>query len=235
MDNVGTSTLAAPVASASPTAATPDRLLAAAGEVFAERGFAAATVREICQRAAANIAAVNYHYGDKRGIYEAAFRFAHSCVATEVPPKLDARAARDRLRDYIRVLLGRLLDDERPAWHAKLLAREMIEPTGVLDEVVERSIRPRFDALQALLKPLLGDDAAPETLRRCAASIIGQCAFYRHSRPILTRLDPTLRFGADDLARLAEHITEFSLAGLRALRATPARAVRPARRRRARR
>ena len=164
--------------------ATPDRLIAAAGEIFADRGFAAATVREICQRAAANIAAVNYHFGDKRGLYEQVFRYANTCAAPEAKPDgtVDPRAA---LRAYIRGLLERLLDEGRPAWHAKLLARELIEPTGVLDDHIERSVKPRFEALQAILRALLGPSASPDTVRRCAASGLGQCAFYRHSRPIL--------------------------------------------------
>jgi hypothetical protein len=148
-----------------------------------------------------------------------------------VPPAKAAVDPRDELRAYIRELIGRVLDEGRPAWHAKLLAREMLEPTDVLDELVERSGRPRFDALQRIVRAVLGDGAAPDVVRRCAASIIGQCVFYRHSRPILSRLAPDLRFDAAEIARLAEHIAEFSLGGLariRGPRAKPRRARRRA-------
>src|SRR3954467_4549181 len=99
---------------------TPERLIAAAGEIFAERGFANATVREICDRALANIAAVNYHFGDKRGLYEAVFRKAHACTAPAAQPKPGTPAdPRAELRVYIRELIGRIFDEGRPAWHAK--------------------------------------------------------------------------------------------------------------------
>src|SRR5215472_2401527 len=59
--------------------ATKTRLLEAAGEEFAEKGFEAARVRSICRRAGANLAAVNYHFGDKEQLYVAAVLEAHRC------------------------------------------------------------------------------------------------------------------------------------------------------------
>jgi AcrR family transcriptional regulator len=206
------------------TVATPDRLIAAAGEIFAERGFNAATVRDICLRAEANIAAINYHFGDKRGLYQAVFHFAHNCAAPD--SEKPAADPRERLRAFVHRFLARVLDEGRPAWHAKLLAREMIEPTGVLDDLVERSIRPRFEELQVTIRDLVGP-VSPDIIRRCAASIVGQCSYYHHSRPILARLVPGLRLDAAEVQRLADHIVDFSLHGFAAYApdSTPRRAA----------
>ena len=48
---------------------TRERLIEAAGQLFADHGFRKVTVREICRVAHANVAAVNYHFGDKLGLY----------------------------------------------------------------------------------------------------------------------------------------------------------------------
>ena len=55
---------------------TRERLLHAAAEMFAEHGYRDARVRDICQRAGANIAAVNYHFGDKQRLYQEALHHA---------------------------------------------------------------------------------------------------------------------------------------------------------------
>ncbi len=119
----------------SPADDTRSRLLEAAGEVFAERGFHNATIREICLKARANIAAVNYHFRDKEGLYRAVLDFTAGCALAKYPIGGGAGAevpARERLALFIRTYLSRLLDEGRPAWHGKLIAREMMEPTPAL-------------------------------------------------------------------------------------------------------
>ena len=48
---------------------TRARLLDVATQVFAESGYYAATIRDIAQHAGTNVAAVNYHFGDKLSLY----------------------------------------------------------------------------------------------------------------------------------------------------------------------
>ena len=203
---------------------TRRRLLEAAGEVFAEHGFRLATVQEICRRADANIAAVNYHFGDKEQLYHAVIRFAEAEGGGEPPPALPAGTpAEERLRAHVEWFLLHLLDEGRPAWHGRLMSREMIEPTSALDALVEGHIRESHVKLTAIVRDLLGPGAGEDRVRRGVFSVTGQCLFYHHCEPVISRLYPGLPIGRAEVPEIAEHVTRFSLAGLRAIAAVEGR------------
>lgn len=205
-------------------AQTRERLLEAAGEVFAEKGFRAATTREICRRARANVAAINYHFGDKERLYVEVLGYAHGQAGGPAPRSRDAGVPADeRLRAFVRWFLRRILGEGRPAWQGRLLAREMIDPTRALDTLVQTEFRPIVDELEALCREILGPQVPLETVRVAARSVIAQCVFYRHAQSVLARIHPAEAFGAERAEGLADPITEFSLGGLRRL--AEARAV----------
>jgi hypothetical protein len=96
----------------------------------------------------------------------------------------------------------------------------MAEPTGVLDMVVERFIRPRSRLLMGIVREIVGEDVPQEKVELCALSIVGQCIHVVHGRPIITRLYPDLCYSQDDIERLANHVSQFCLAALQNLSAT---------------
>jgi AcrR family transcriptional regulator len=199
-------------------AGTEQRLLEAAGEIFAERGYQSATTRQICEKAGANIAAINYHFGDKEGLYMAVLRSVPKIYAEKYPPDLglsDEATTEQKLGAYVRSLLHRIFDDGRPGWYAKLIAREMMEPTRALDTLLEEAARPVHGELASITRDLLGSAASEEAVRLCTLSIMSQCVYYHHARAVLSRLYPEQKYGARDIDRLAEHITKFSLGALR--------------------
>lgn len=200
------------------SADTRRRLLEAAAEVFADDGFRSATIQQISRRAGANIAAAHYHFGDKEGLYTAVFEYFEQ-QATREPPPEDGQGAPPaaRLRVFVTAFLSRLLDPRRPAWFARLLARELIEPTPALDRLVRRRMRANHEQLAAIIRELLGPTASADTVRLCTLSVVAQCAFYRNSAAIITRLYPEL-VPARELERIADHVTRFSLGAMRALR-----------------
>jgi AcrR family transcriptional regulator len=200
---------------------TRQRILEAAGEVFAANGFRAATVRDIVRRAGANVAAVNYHFGDKAGLYAEVLKYAHACAMAKYPPDMGLKPTatpRQRLHAFIRSFLFRVLDEGRPAWHGKLMAREMAEPTGTLAAIVKDDIRPHFAALQSAITDVLGARAAEVPrghVRYCAWSIVGQCLYYFYARPVIHQLAPGQGFTSSHVEAIARHITDFSLAALK--------------------
>ena len=199
---------------------TEKRLLEAAGEIFAEHGYRAATVRQICEKARANIAAVNYYFGDKEGLYMAALRSVHRASVEKYPSNLDVSPAttpEHKLRVYVQSLLLRIFDEGRPGWHTKIMMREMLEPTRALDMLVEEDARPLHQELSAIVRELLGSAADDEVVRLSALSVVSQCVYYRRARPVITRLYPQQRYDSKEVERLTEHITQFSLLALEGL------------------
>jgi AcrR family transcriptional regulator len=197
---------------------TEQRLLEAAGEIFAEHGYRNATVRQICEKAKANLAAINYHFGDKDGLYLAVLRHLNKVRSERNPINkgLSSQAtAEQKLRAFISALLHRILDEDSPDWHMKLCSREMIEPTRALDTMVEESVRPLERELESIVRELLGPAADNQRVRLSALSIVGQCVFYHHCRSIISRLFPREKYGSpESIDILVEHVTRFSLAAL---------------------
>ena len=198
---------------------TRERLLKAAAQMFADRGFKKVTIRDICRAARANVAAVNYHFGDKSGLYREVLQLA---IETMRSTNDAARAAGqglppdERLRQYINVSLCRAMSSGNASWISRLLNREMSDPTPTLDTIVDQAFRPRVDDLMAMVAEILGCDLDDPRVSQCVTSIHAQWIMFVPN-PIASRFRVKLRLRADDAPTLADHIATFSLAGIHAL------------------
>jgi AcrR family transcriptional regulator len=194
---------------------TRERLLEAAGQVFAREGFKGGSVRRITEQAGVNIAAVNYYFRDKERLYVEAVKSACDAQSGRFPfPDWPpGTPARRRLEDFIRTMVRRILDPASPPWKRQLMLRELGEPTPACAELVRDTIRPVADVLMGILAELL--PSAPQRRRVLIAfSIIGQCLYYRVARPVIGHLLGEQEAAALDPALVAEHVTRFSLAAL---------------------
>ena len=185
---------------------TRDKILSAAGEVFADLGFEGATIRAITERAGVNVAAVNYHFRDKAELYTRVVLDACSARAAWRDAVADAPTSpEDRL-------LKLLLDPARPAWKRRLMVREMANPTEALDQLVEQNIRPlRSEFLLPTLNELTGGYGTARQLDRISVSVMSQCHYYLQCQPILERLIPDYHMDDAEIVEIAEHISQFSL------------------------
>lgn len=195
---------------------TREKLLDAAGEVFAERGYYKATIREICRRAKANVAAVNYTFGDKLGLYTEVLRTSVKAPEmAKLTEALDsAKSPEELLRNLIRVRLQSLFAGQRPNWAFRIMMHEFSQPTPAMTRVVDEGMRPVFKRAVKAVGEILLLPPEHEKTRLCLNSIMGQVLFYTFSRPVLSRLQPELELGPEQLERIADHIVEFSLAAL---------------------
>jgi AcrR family transcriptional regulator len=195
---------------------TKDRILEAAGQIFAEKGFRNATVREICQTAQANLAAVNYHFGDKERLYIETVKRAHRARMdqAELPDWPSGIAPAEKLHGFIYMFLRRMLADDQASWHTHLMLRELAHPTAACAELVREFIRPHFEVLMSILAELVPPGTSEVERHQIGFSIVGQCLHYRVAQPIVKLLISSEEYAEYDAERLAAHIARWTLAAL---------------------
>ena len=194
-----------------------ERILLAAGREFAEHGYEAATVRDICAAAGVNVAAVNYYFGDKRRLYIESVKHAHEERVRQLPlPVWDATEPPARkLHDFVANLLERMLGLGQPPWQVRLMMREVLQPTEACRELVEDYMRPHFAVLVAILAELADCRLTQPELRRLAMSVVGQCFVYRAAGEVVGMLVPRDEIASlHTPAALADHVTRLTLAAL---------------------
>lgn len=195
------------------------RLLQAAGEIFAEAGYEGAKVREICRLAGANIAAVNYYFGDKLGLYTAVLK---SALQADADARMfdqlkNCKSPEEALRLYIRTFLHEAYGRGSASLHIRLMTQELARPSTALDRIVKDVIRPRYRYLREVIGSIVHLPAGGDTVRLCAHSIIGQIVHYVHSGPVISRVWPELEPNPERMEQIANHIADFSLCSLHAL------------------
>ena len=207
--------------------ATRDRLLGTAARLFADNGFATVSVRDICRDAGANVAAVNYHFGGKQGLYTAVMDAAIETMQATTAAARDAGAhmdGRGRLDAFVKTFLRRTVGLGRESWIHRLMMRELSDPTPVLERVAAEVLRPRLAYLCDAMAEAVGVAPDHPAVVRSAISLTSQMHGLMWGERIRTVV-PGFEPSADRLDEIADHITRFSLGGLTAVVVAPAAAV----------
>lgn len=196
--------------------ARKERILAAAGGVFAEAGFEPGSVREISRRARVNVASIHYYFGSKEGLYREVLLAAHRQLLDQEPPPEPAEDPELALREWIRFCLRFvLLKRSAHPVLGRLMAHEMHQPTGALAELVKLVIKPRFTNLIQLVEAVAGSALDRPRREMAAHQIVGMCVHFDHSREVIGRLGFAVPENEARIVRLADSIADMALHGLR--------------------
>src|SRR5262245_13720798 len=117
---------------------TRERVMEAAGELFAERGFRGTTMRAIAETAGTNLASAHYHFGSKEKLYlDVAFAMFSDLQARLAERGLSpseselAKRTRPELEELLRARIETMLESllDQPGLHSSVMIRELIDPT----------------------------------------------------------------------------------------------------------
>lgn len=194
---------------------TRQHILEVAAELFAQKGYAYTTSKEICQASNANIAAVNYHFGGKDGLYDEVLLEMHDRLIT-----LDTLSdiahgkltAKEKLTAVFDELMKSIIERK---WHARMFIREMLSPSPALDTLLTKKVLPKFKLVKEIISELTGIPSNDPTITYCLINVIApNAALLIANEKLLNKLLPNL---ADNAAPLTQHLKLFSLAGLEAI------------------
>ena len=195
-----------------------EKLLTAACDIFMEKGFRGTTVAEICACAGTNIAAVNYYFGGKEALYQEAWRRCLKESMRRHPPDggVDPDAPpEERLRGQMKALMRRIADPENKDFLISQM--EMLNPTGLLEEVMRMELIPLRAKTLAVVRELLGPDADEQRVVFSEACLISMCVHPMLMQRVRQKAKKTeTSVFMNDLEAFAEHVVRFALAGVRA-------------------
>lgn len=201
---------------------TRAQLLDVAGRLFAEHGYLGTSSKEICLRAGVNMAAVNYHFGSRDGLYQAVLIEAHRQVVSV--EDLATFAAADRPpREKLRGLVAHFVTQARlgeQSWGFRVLLREIMAPSPFVNTLIEEAVAPKAGIVSRLMAEYLGLPADHPAVQRSLMMTIFPCIALLIAPQVLR--DKVLPALGPNAPGLLEDMTTFLLAGLDALAASPA-------------
>ena len=207
---------AVPAWSRSETEHPRQKLVLAALKLFAEKGFEGASTRDIADAAGANISAIRYYFGDKAGLYRAAFteplgENAHGCADIDPTKPLP-----EALHQFFAEFLEPLKRGEAVRLVMKLHFREMIEPTGAWEEAIEAEIKPQHEAMVRMLTQRFGISAPDVDVQRLAFSVVGMAVHYYVGQDIVNAIAPEVLASPDAIDTLAARLAHYAAAMIEA-------------------
>ncbi|HEY3276653.1 MAG TPA: CerR family C-terminal domain-containing protein [Syntrophorhabdaceae bacterium] len=200
---------------------TRQSLLAAGREIFAEKGYRDTTIADICERASANLAAVNYHFGDKANLYSESWRYAFLKSIKTYPPDGGVPGdapPEERLRGQVSALLRRISDRDNKEFFIAL--KEFANPTGLLEQIILDEVNRLNKRTESVLRELLGAEAPERDIQFFVISIVSQCVNMIVAESSKESDRPN-RFGfpkIEDVEAYINHVVRLTLAGISSTR-----------------
>ena len=201
---------------------TKDRILDEAEALFAVRGYHAVSVRQITGAANCNLAAVNYHFGNKQNLYLEVFRSRwlpravriQNCFRKSLAAKGTVTPAAV-VESLAQAFIAGPLSEEERRRHHQLISGEMAKPTKAFKMIADQALRPLFDSLFKDLRSVLPDDIEEEKLSLNIFSVFAMVLYFNFARPVISSFTGC-EYDAAFKERLVDHIVEFSINGLSA-------------------
>ena len=135
---------------------TRQKIFEAALDAFAEEGYKRTTVRDICQQAEVNVAAINYHFGGKAELYAEVFAYLFTIeqygLGENFRAATEAGEAEKFLRDFLRQIIPLQQDDRVRSVKRRIMLHEIFDPSEIFSELMDKYIRPDVEVVKSWIQ-----------------------------------------------------------------------------------
>ena len=200
-------------------------ILETAGRLFAAQGFAQSTSKEICTRAGTNMAAINYHFGGRDGLYEAVLIEAHRQLVSLdelMALSMESTDARLKLRAFLTHMVEMSAQPKAP-WGFRVVLREALSPSPAMPAMIQRAVLPKAKLLRGIIGEIMGLPGDHPSVQRSLLLTVLPCLVMTVApKDLSSKVLPALK----DTQALADDLMRYVLAGLDAV-AQDAKAAEP--------
>jgi AcrR family transcriptional regulator len=193
-----------------------ERLLAAALQVFATKGYGQASTREICQLAGVNVAGIHYHFGDKASLYRELFRIQDQFA--DLPPELDDpnTTLEDGIAAWYQHVMSFVRETDDGHQLRLLSLREQVEPSGLVESDHVSLIAMYHGQLVKFLGRILAIDTNDKALQQLAYTLVGTAMVFYIENNTIRHLSPGLLETEADVERLIDGLVTYAIAAVQA-------------------
>jgi AcrR family transcriptional regulator len=201
-----------------PSEFTRERIIKAAVQLFAQKGYDGASVRTIVAKARVNQAAINYHFAGKDGLYRAVLGESFRALTERQiadAESLKGMSREDALRQFVRRQLRPLSSRDELSRHIQIFNWETVRPTAVFREFLSDEAAPFMGVATDLVRRFL-PEADHRSLVLAAIWLMGQCSVFVRNREQLVGPPTGLALDERSVDDLAETISRWAIGGLAA-------------------
>ena len=176
---------------------TSAKIINCAGRLIAQHGFEATTSKLICSTAQVNMAAVNYHFGSRDGLYLAVLKEAHTYLMNlDLLTELENStvSVEEKISQLIDLYINSILRDN--SWYVEVWARELLQPSSFFKEVFQGEIVPKLNTVLRLFASYLDISMDDQRLYSCLFTTMSPFVmlYWGHRNPIQLQLTQDIKY-----------------------------------------
>lgn len=200
---------------------TQEKIIEAAGPIFAAKGYQGTTGKEICEQAGVNTAAINYHFGSLEALYHEVLAAAYDRMVgfDELAQAITAKATpEERLLAFYETMASSFMRSLDHSWPWRVVSREAMSPSTEIDKMREAQLIPKMALLRDLVGEILHLPADHKMVVQSCLSIMGPLVMLQVGDwTAMNRAFPGFDVDESNAVSLARHFYTFTLGGLRAV------------------